>query len=98
VGINTVSSSSSLARRWAFNQFVSILSTVTTFPCDVIRHRLMMQASGGKVVYQGAWDCLVSIASKEGPAVSRKAWAGLRVLPDGPECYPYRAEIRGCVC
>lgn len=56
------------------------VTAVFTTPLDVIRTRMMSQASGSQALYKNALDCIVKTVSKEGPTALFKGIAPRCVL------------------
>eukprot|EP00958_Prasinococcus_capsulatus_P029074 scaffold7253_cov385-Prasinococcus_capsulatus_cf.AAC.8 len=70
---------SSFLARWAVAQTVTAVAGVISYPFDTVRRRMMMQAGGKEILYNGALDCWAKIAANEGIGAFFKG-AGANVL------------------
>jgi solute carrier family 25 (mitochondrial adenine nucleotide translocator), member 4/5/6/31 len=69
-----------IIQSWLFAQAATTAANMTSYPFDVVRYRMMMQARYGNTTYRNTLDCWYKILIKEGPHAFYKGASG-NLLP-----------------
>jgi len=64
--------------KWMIAQSVTAAAGIISYPFDTVRRRMMMQAGGKELLYNGTIDCWKKIAQREGGrAFFKGAWSNV---------------------